>query len=99
MRRTICNLGLALVATAATAAPVFGPAAAQERERCYGVALAGENAGLGASDTPGGATRDYQGDAWALVPAGACLTLALPPQPDGTPRRGSFEPLARDRPT
>ena len=41
---------------------------------------------------------DYQGDAWIWVPAGTCLTMALPVQPDGTPRRGAHEPLDRDRP-
>lgn len=73
-------------------------ATAQETERCYGVALAGENDGVGAEEAPGAATVDYQGDAWVLTPVGTCLTMALPPQPDGTPRRGAFEPLDRDRP-
>ncbi|HRO10507.1 DUF2282 domain-containing protein [Amaricoccus sp.] len=73
-------------------------AAAQEQERCYGVALAGENDGIGAESAPGTSTVDYQGDAWILVPAGSCLTMALPVQPDGTPRRGALEPLDRDRP-
>jgi uncharacterized membrane protein len=41
---------------------------------------------------------DYQGDAWTWVPAGACLTMPLPAQPDGTPRRGAHEPLDRDQP-
>jgi 2-polyprenyl-6-methoxyphenol hydroxylase-like FAD-dependent oxidoreductase len=40
----------------------------------------------------------YQGDAWVWVDAGACLTMTAPVQPDGTPRRGSPEPLARDLP-
>jgi uncharacterized membrane protein len=85
-------LALAVVLTAATAA------AAQDGERCYGVALAGENEGIGGGGAPGTSTVDYQGDAWVMVPAGACLTMALPVQPDGTPRRGSLEPLERDRP-
>jgi hypothetical protein len=32
------------------------------------------------------------------VPAGTCLTMTVPVQPDGTPRRGALEPLDRDRP-
>jgi uncharacterized membrane protein len=71
---------------------------AQSREKCYGVAPAGQNDGVGAREAPGTSTVDYQGDAWTWVPAGACLTMPLPVQPDGTPRRGAHEPLDRDRP-
>lgn len=73
-----------------------GQAAADER--CYGVAPAGGNQGIGTEAAPGTSTVAYQGDAWMLVPDGTCLTMPLPVQPDGTPRRGSLEPLDRDRP-
>jgi uncharacterized membrane protein len=73
-------------------------APADTRERCFGVALAGENDGIGETPAPYEARVDYQGNAWVWVPAGACLTLDLPHQPDGTPRRGSPEPLKRDAP-
>jgi uncharacterized membrane protein len=73
------------------------PAAAAE-ERCYGVARAGQNDGIDGREEPGSATVDWQGNAWTMVPEGSCLTMALPPRQDGTPRRGSFEPLERDRP-
>lgn len=75
-----------------------GSSAAQEnaQERCYGVAPAGENEGIGENSTPGTSTRDYQGDAWVMVPTGTCTRMALPVQPDGTPRRGALEPLERD---
>ena len=59
---------------------------------------AGENDGIGARGAAGSSTVDFQGDAWVMVPAGTCLTMALPVQPDGTPRRGALEPLDRDRP-
>ncbi len=83
---------------AALAAALAAPAPAQAPERCYGVSRAGQNDGLGADDTPGTATVDFQGDAWTWVPAGRCLTLPLPVRPDGAPRRGSYEPLSRDAP-
>ncbi len=86
----------AFAAIAATCSPVAAQTQDQDRERCYGVALAGGNDGIGDEESPGGASVDFQGDAWTWVPAGACLTLPLPPQPDGTPRRGSYEPLERD---
>lgn len=67
-------------------------------EKCYGVARAGENDGTGRAETPGGSTVDFQGDAWKWVPEGTCLTMPLPQQTDGTPRRGSLHPLKRDLP-
>jgi uncharacterized membrane protein len=87
---------LAIWAVALAALAGATPGAAQATERCYGVALAGENDGIDDREAPGSATVDYQGNAWVAVAAGTCLTLPLPPAPDGTPRRGSLEPLARD---
>lgn len=75
-----------------------GPGHAQVQERCYGVAKAGANDGIGTDASAGTSTVDYQGDAWVLVTPGTCTTLPLPVQTDGTPRRGSPEPLDRDRP-
>lgn len=80
------------------AAATLATAAAAEEERCYGVARAGQDDGIGRGDTPGSSRVDYQGDAWVMVATGTCLTLPLPAQPDGTPRRGSLEPLDRDQP-
>lgn len=71
------------------------PVAAQAQEKCYGVALAGENgcaAGPGTT-CAGSSTVDYQGNAWKLVPAGTCATMEV----EGG-RMGSLEPLERDLP-
>ena len=87
-----------LAALTAVLAMTATGAAAQGQEKCYGVALAGANEGIGSGGAPGTSTMDFQGDAWVMVPAGTCLTMALPVQPDGTPRRGALEPLDRDRP-
>lgn len=89
LRLAMLAMGMALAATAA---------GAQAQERCYGVAPAGGNDGIGSGGAPGTSTVDFQGDAWVMVPAGTCLTMALPVQADGTPRRGALEPLDRDRP-
>ena len=83
---------------AAIATVVLATAASAQDERCYGVAPAGENDGLDRREAPGTSTVDFQGDAWVTVPAGTCLTMPLPVQPDGTPRRGALEPLDRDPP-
>lgn len=73
--------GLALSASVA-AGLAASPAAAQKTpmEKCYGVAKAGKNdcaAGPGTS-CAGTSTRDYQGDAWKLVPKGTCEKIATP---------------------
>lgn len=72
-----------------------GAVAADDPEKCYGVAKAGDNgchAGPGTS-CAGTSKIDYQGNSWSLVPKGTCLTMELP---DG--RKGSLEPLDRDLP-
>jgi len=66
------------------------------KEKCYGVALAGMNdcaAGPGTT-CQGTSTVDFQGNAWSLVPGGACETIEVPGG-----RKGSLEPLTRDVPT
>jgi uncharacterized membrane protein len=85
-----------LLVTALAAA--FASAAWAQEERCYGVARAGEDDGVGRREAPGSSSVDFQGNAWIAVPAGSCLTMPLPVQADGTPRRGALEPLDRDRP-
>jgi uncharacterized membrane protein len=82
----------------AAIAAVAASAAAAQEERCYGVAPAGENDGIDGREAAGTSTVDFQGNAWVAVPAGTCLTMPLPVQPDGTPRRGALEPLDRDPP-
>ncbi len=64
-------------------------------EKCYGVALAGQNdcaAGPGTT-CQGTSTVDYQGNAWTFVEGGTCETMELPGD-----RQGSPEPLTRDLP-
>lgn len=94
--KALLSAGAAAVAMTAMSAPLH----AAENEKCYGVALAGENgcaAGPGTS-CAGTSTVDYQGNAWTLVPKGTCATMELPAQADGSARTGSLEPLERDLP-
>ena len=85
--------GIALTASVA-AGLAASPAAAQKKpamEKCYGVAKAGKNdcaAGPGTS-CAGTSTRDYQGDAWKLVPKGSCEKIATPKG------EGSLKPIKR----
>lgn len=49
-------------------------------EKCFGVALKGENnCAAGAGTTCAGTSKvDYQGNAWRLVPAGTCVKIKTP---------------------
>jgi uncharacterized membrane protein len=83
--KTVLGAGalLALAAcgnAAEEAAPAQQAAAEPEMEKCYGVAKAGENdcaAGPGTT-CAGTSTRDWQGNAWKLVPAGTCASITTP---------------------
>lgn len=82
-----------LTLAAGIAFGLSSPADAQSagKEKCYGVAKAGQNdcaAGPGTS-CAGTSTRDYQGDAWTLVDAGTCVTIETPAG------KGSLEPVDR----
>ena len=88
---------LAVAGSLATALAAFAaPASAQEaKEKCFGVAMAGQNdCAAGPGTTCAGTSKiDYQGNSWKLVPKGSCETMELP---DG--RNGSPTALERDRP-
>ena len=78
-------LGAAAVALTAGAATVASARADSHMdkpamEKCFGVSLAGKNdcaAGPGTS-CAGTSTRDYQGNAWKLVPTGTCAKINTP---------------------
>lgn len=89
-RQTVLALAGA-IAAAVAAGTAAAPAGADEMEKCYGVALKGQNdcaAGEGTT-CAGTSTIDYQGNAWKLVPKGSCVTTETPFGP------GSLEPIER----
>lgn len=93
--KTIAVAGAVAAAVVAHAVPA---AADSHMEKCFGVALAGENhcaAGPGTT-CAGTSSVDYQGNAWSVVPAGTCATMELPDMADGSARMGSLEALERD---
>ncbi len=84
------------VAAALSAATINTASAASEK--CYGVALAGQNdckAGAGTT-CAGTAIVDYQGNAWKYVETDSCESLTF--DVDGTMLKGSNEPLDRNMP-
>jgi uncharacterized membrane protein len=76
---------------AAALAIVATPATAQnaDKERCYGVSMAGKNdCAAGAGTTCAGTSKvDYQGNAWKYVPKGTCAAMTTPKG------KGSLEPI------
>ncbi|MEX0732538.1 MAG: DUF2282 domain-containing protein [Aquisalimonadaceae bacterium] len=86
---------IALALSGATFMGSHAVAADDNMEKCYGVAMAGENdcaAGPGTT-CAGTSTVDYQGNAWTLVPKGSCEHIELPGK-----RMGSHDALERDVP-
>ncbi len=68
----------ALLAVPVSAEEMGGPKAG--KEKCYGVALKGQNdcaAGAGTSCS-GTSKVDYDGTAWKYVPKGTCETMKSP---------------------
>lgn len=73
-----------LLASVATASPLSkaeaDAAVAAKKEKCYGVALKGQNdcaAGPGTT-CQGTSTMDYQGNAWKFVTGGTCASIEVP---------------------
>lgn len=75
---------LAMIATQAQAQPTT-------KEKCFGVALKGQNDCAAGAGTTCAATskEDYQGNAWKLVDKDTCLKISTPL---GT---GSLAPIVR----
>ena len=92
---------VAIASAVATALASYATTAVSgEKEKCFGISLAGENdcaAGPGTT-CAGTSSIDYQGNARALVNAGTCLEIELPAMADGTARSGALSALPRDLP-
>lgn len=87
----------AIAAMAANASPLTAAqvkaAMDAKKEKCYGVALKGQNdCAAGPGTTCQGSSKvDYQGNAWKFVDAGTCEKMMLPGG-----RHGSMAALKRD---
>jgi len=72
------------VASVATALSLLGAVQASAtdapKEKCYGIALKGQNdCAAGAGTTCAGTSKvDYQQNAWKLVPGGSCVKMTTP---------------------
>ena len=98
-KKTITTLALAgAVTTALASLAMAGPltkeqvdaAMAAKKEKCFGVALKGQNdcaAGPGTT-CQGTSTIDYQGNAWKFVAGGTCASIDVPGG-----KKGSLKPI------
>jgi uncharacterized membrane protein len=71
---------LAALASGAALAQDKGASIKGEKERCYGISMAGKNdcaAGPGTS-CAGTSKMDYQANAWKYVAKGTCTTMKTP---------------------
>jgi uncharacterized membrane protein len=76
----VTAFALAAITSGAALAQDKGASIKGEKEKCYGVAKAGQNdcaAGPGTS-CAGTSKVDYQGNAWKYVAKGTCTTMSTP---------------------
>ena len=71
---------LAALASGAALAQDKGASIKGEKEKCYGVSMAGKNdCAAGPGTTCAGTSKtDYQGNAWKYVAKGTCATMKTP---------------------
>ncbi|MHB0770062.1 BufA1 family periplasmic bufferin-type metallophore [Bradyrhizobium sp. 5.13L] len=85
------STALATLAAAGPMTKAEGEAAvAAKKEKCFGVALKGQNdcaAGPGTT-CQGTSTVDFQGNAWKFVQGGTCTSIELP-----NGKKGSLKPV------
>lgn len=76
----VSALALAAVLSGAALAQDKGASIKGEKEKCYGVAKAGQNdCAAGPGTTCAGTSKtDYQGNAWKYVPKGTCTSITTP---------------------
>src|ERR1700734_3211920 len=87
----IAGVVASLLASVAHAAPLTNAEAsaaiAAHKEKCYGVALKGQNdcaAGPGTT-CQGTSAMDFQGNSWKFVRGGTCASIELPGGKHGSP--------------
>jgi uncharacterized membrane protein len=68
---------------------------ADEKEKCFGISLAGKNdcAATGNNTCAGTSKVDYDRNAWALVPKGTCATTEVTLK-DGMKRMAALMPTS-----
>ncbi|WP_416798151.1 DUF2282 domain-containing protein [Ciceribacter azotifigens] len=79
MNKSIVTLALTGAIASALASISVPASAAETKEKCYGIALKGQNdCAAGKHDCAGHQTIDYDKASFKLVPAGTCTTMTTP---------------------
>ncbi|MFN3745956.1 MAG: DUF2282 domain-containing protein [Hyphomicrobiaceae bacterium] len=92
------TLSLALITAVSAAMSMSSVANAQQaagdKEKCYGISLAGKNdcAATGNNSCAGTAKVDYDKGAWKYVAKGTCMSTEVTLK-DGSKRKGSLAPI------
>ena len=82
--RVLIGSALAALIAASAIPPAGAQAKAEEREKCYGIAKAGQNdCGTARHTCAGKATRDNDPADWKLVPKGTCEKVGGKLSPGG----------------
>lgn len=93
-RTTNAALAAAVAAAALMSAGANAQTANAEKERCYGIAMAGKNdcAATGNNSCSGQSKADYDAKAWKYVAKGSCATMEVTLK-DGMKRKGTLAPM------
>ena len=77
---TIAALAAGVLSAGTAVAQDKGASIKGEKERCYGISMAGKNdCAAGPGTTCAGTSKvDYQGNAWKYVAKGTCITIKTP---------------------
>lgn len=79
MKNSILTLAIAGSLASALASIAVPAAAADSKEKCYGVALKGQNdCAAGKHDCAGKSTMSYDKMSFKLVPTGSCVSMKTP---------------------
>ena len=79
MKNSLITLAIAGSIASALASVAVPAAAADSKEKCYGVALKGQNdCAAGKHDCAGKSTMSYDKMSFKLVPTGTCTSLKTP---------------------
>ena len=93
-RTTTAALAAAVAAAALMSAGAQAQTANADKERCYGISMAGKNdcAATGNNSCSGQAKMDYDTKAWKYVAKGTCATMEVTLK-DGMKRKGTLQPM------
>lgn len=93
-RSTNLTLAAAVAAAALMSAGAQAQTANADKEKCYGISMAGKNdcAATGNNSCSGQAKMDYDTKAWKYVAKGTCATMEVTLK-DGMKRKGTLQPM------